>query len=201
MRIVKASPILRLQLAVFGLALLSVPAARAQASQPDEAAVIRAIDVAVKARLDAIVGYTVTEHFAVFRGSDETHPVAERTVKTSYQRGKGKSYTILSDSGSELIRKLVLDAILDSEKRINTPGVTDHSYIVSENYQMKLKPGGPQPVDGRDCYVLSISPRAKAPNMIVGTLWVDTRDESIVQLQERFRLHRTHQGHAPVCNG
>jgi hypothetical protein len=48
---------------------------------------------------------------------------------------------------------------------------------------MKLQPGGPQRISGRDCYVLSISPRQKAPNLIVGTLWVDTKDESIVQLQ------------------
>jgi hypothetical protein len=180
---VKASPHVRLQLTVLGFLLALGPGAYGQAPQPDEASVIRGIDSAVKARLDAIVGYTVTEHYAVFRGGDQAHPVAERTVKTTYQHGMGKNYTILADSGSELIRKLVLDAILDNEKRINTPGVTDHSYIISENYEMKLKPGGPQFVNGRDCYVLSISPHEKAPNMIVGTLWVDTRDESIVQLE------------------
>jgi hypothetical protein len=77
----------------------------------------------------------------------------------------------------------VLDAILDNEKRINLPGATDHSHIISENYEMKLQPGGPQSVNGRNCYVLSINPREKAPNMIIGTLWVDAKDESIVQLQ------------------
>jgi len=183
MRIVMASPIIRLQLAVACLFLALVTGAHAQGPQPDEAAIIRGIDAAVKARLDAIVGYTVTEHYAVYRNSDQTHPVAERTVKTTYQKGVGKNYAIVSDSGSDLIRKLVLDAILDNEKRINTPGATDHSYIISENYEMKLQSGGPQTVNGRECYVLSISPREKAPNMIVGTLWVDARDESIAQLE------------------
>ncbi len=163
--------------------LALVPGAHSQTTQPDEATIIRGIDAAVKARLDAIASYTVTEHYAVYRNSDQDHPVAERTVKTTYQRGVGKNYSILSESGSELIRKLVLDPILDNEKRINTPPATDNSYIISKNYEMKLQPGGPQQVNGRDCYVLSISPREKAPNLIVGTLWVDTKDETIVQLE------------------
>ena len=176
-------PAVRLQLTVLGLLAAIAASAHPQAPQPDEASIIRGVDAAVKTRLDSIAGYTVTEHYAVFRNGDDTHPVAERTVKTTYQSGMGKTYAILSDSGSDMIRKLVLDAILDNEKRINTPGATDHSYIISENYEMKLQPGGPQRISGRDCYVLSISPRQKAPNLIVGTLWVDTKDESIVQLQ------------------
>lgn len=183
MNIVKASPHARLQLPVLCLLLALVSSAQSQAPPPDEASIIRGIDAAVKARLDAIAGYTVTEHYAVFRNSDQTHPVAERTVKTTYRSGVGKDYAIVSDSGSELIRKLVLDAILDDEKRINTPAATDKSYIVSANYEMKLQPGGPQTVNGRDCYVLSIRPRVKAPNLIEGTLWVDAKDQSIVQLQ------------------
>jgi outer membrane lipoprotein-sorting protein len=183
MHVVKASPHIRIQLAVLGLALALVTSAYSQAPQPDEASIIRAVDAAVEARLSAIAGYTVTEHYAVYRNSDKVHPVAERTVKTTYRSGIGKNYEIISDSGSELIRKLVLDAILDNEKRINTPPATDNSYIISKNYEMKLQPGGPQHVNGRDCYVLSISPREKAPNLIVGTLWVDTKDESIVQLE------------------
>lgn len=183
MNVVKASPHLRLQPLLPGLLLALVTGAHPQAAQPDEATIVRGIDAAVKARLDAIAGYTVTEHYAVYRNNDQTRPVAERTVKTTYRSGIGKDYAILTDSGSELIRKLVLDAILDNEKRINTPPATDNSYIISANYEMKLQPGGPQHVNGRDCYVLSISPREKAPNMIIGTLWVDTRDESIVQLQ------------------
>jgi len=61
--------------------------------------------------------------------------------------------------------------------------VREGAWLTSANYQMKLKPGRPERVNGHDCFVLSITPRQKAPNLIVGTLWVDTRDESIVQIQ------------------
>ena len=92
------------------------------------------------------------------------HPVAEMTVKTIYRKETGKSYTILSQSGSEIIRSIVLGTILDNEKHINLPGIREGSWFTSANYEMKLKPGGIQRLDGRDCLALAITPRRKAPN-------------------------------------
>lgn len=171
----------RVVAAVCVLAVLGIAAA--QAGQPDESAVIRGIDAAVKARIDGIAAYIVTEHYAVYRNHDETHPVAEMTVRTEYRKESGKSYTILSQSGSEFIRNHVLETVLDREKTLNLPGNREASWITSANYEMKLKPGGVQRLDGRDCLVLAITPRRKATNMIEGTLWVDARDGSIVRLE------------------
>jgi len=159
------------------------PCAKSQPQQLDEVSIIRGVDAAVKARLDGIASYTVSEHYFVYRNNDESHPAAEMTVKTTYEKDTGKSYAILSESGSELIQKFVLDSILDNEKRINQPGTREGSWITSANYQMKLKPGGIQRLNGRDCYVLSINPKQKAPNLIIGSIWVDAKDQSIVQLQ------------------
>jgi outer membrane lipoprotein-sorting protein len=153
------------------------------AQQLDSAAVIQQVDAAVKARVESIAGYTVTEHYAVYRNQDEINPVAEMTVKTTYQRDTGKSYTIISQTGSEIIRSLVLSAILDNEKRINLPANREGTWITSANYEMKLKPGGTQILDGRDCLVLELTPRRKTPYLIEGTLWVDSKDGSIVQVQ------------------
>jgi hypothetical protein len=105
------------------------------------------------------------------------------TVKTVYKKETGKSYTILSQSGSEIIRRLVLGTVLDNEKRLNLPGNREGAWLTSANYEMKLKPGGIQLLDGRDCLVLGISPKRKAPNLIEGTLWVDAKDYSIIQIQ------------------
>jgi hypothetical protein len=163
------------------LALLGTAAVAGQ--QPDSTTVIRAVDAAVKARIDGIAEYTVTEHYAVYRNNDEIHPVAEMAVKTEYRQETGKSYTILSQSGSAIIRSLVLGAILDAEKRINLPGQREAAWITSANYEMKLKPGGTEHQDGRECFALTITPRRKAPNLIEGTLWVDAKDGSIVRIE------------------
>ena len=169
--------------ACFCILFLCPPEALAQAGTLDEQAVIRGVDAAVKARVDAILSYSDTEHYAVFRGGDEAHPAAEMTVRTTYQRDTGKSYQIVSESGSGTLQRLVLHPILDREREINQPGNREASWITSANYEMKLKPGGLQSVDGRACYVLLINPHQKAPNLIQGTLWVDARDESIVKLE------------------
>ena len=90
------------------------------AQQPDAASVIHEVDAAVKARIDHLAGYTVTEHYAVYRGKDEIHPVAEMTVNTTYKQDSGKSYVIVSQTGSALMRDLVLNTILDNEKHLTS---------------------------------------------------------------------------------
>ena len=38
-------------------------------------------------------------------------------------------------------------------------------------------------MNGRDCLVLTLIPKRKAPYLIEGSLWVDSKDGSIVQVQ------------------
>jgi hypothetical protein len=172
-----------LQVTFFSFLFLFPWQAFAQSQPLDEQAVIRGVDAAVKARIDAISSYTDTEHYAVFRGQDESHPAAEMIVRTTYQRDTGKSYQILSESGSGTLQRLLLHPILDREREINQPGNREASWITSANYEMKVKQGGLQSVDGRPCYVIAISPRLKAPNLIQGTVWVDAKGQSIVKLE------------------
>lgn len=153
------------------------------AEQIDSAAILQKIDAAVKARVDGIEGYSDTEHYAVFRNNDEIHPVAEMTVKTTYKRETGKSYQILSESGSPLMRNLVLHAILDNEQHINMPGVREGSWVTTANYEMQVKPGGIQKVNGRDCVALVLKPRRRAPYLLEGILWVDAKNGEIVQIE------------------
>ncbi|HEX3572503.1 MAG TPA: hypothetical protein VHU44_16910 [Acidobacteriaceae bacterium] len=152
------------------------------AQQVSTTSVIHQVDAAVKARADNVEGYSVTEHYTVYRSKDEIHSVAEMTVMTTYRKDSGKSYTILSQTGSSIVRNLVLNAILDNEKLLNQPGTREGTWITSANYEMTLKPGGIQRLNGRDCLVVALTPKRKAPYLIEGILWVDSKDGSIVQL-------------------
>lgn len=152
------------------------------AQQVDGATILQKVDAAVKARVEGIEGYTATEHYAVFRNNDELHPVAEMTVKTTYKRESGKSYQILEESGSALMRNLVLHAILDNERHVNEPGVREGAWITTANYEMQLKPGGVAKMDGRDCAAIALTPRRKEPYLLRGTLWVDAQNGEIVRI-------------------
>src|ERR1700751_5876893 len=158
--------------AVQGLATLLFVAALPAWKQPDAAAIIHDLDAANQTRFNNILSFTDVEHYAVFRGSDQLHPAAEMTVKVTYKRGTGKEYVILSQSGSSLIQKIGLKPLLENERLINDPAKVSQSWFTSANYDMHLKPGVLQTIDGRLCLALAITPRHKAPNMIDGTLWV-----------------------------
>ena len=168
---------------ITGLSVLAALAmAAAPQPEPDSAAVIRFIDAAVQARYENVLGFTDIEHYSVYRGSDETHPVAEMTVLDTYKKGDGKTYTILSESGSGIVMRFGLKPLLDNETRINKPVSVEKSWFTSANYEMKLKAGGVQKLNGRDCYVLAITSRRKAPNLIDGTLWVEAVTGSIARI-------------------
>jgi hypothetical protein len=167
---------------VFVSLLCGASAISAELNQPpDPATVIQRVDAAVQARYQTVLGFTDIEHYSVFRGKDETHPVAEITVKDTYRKGVGKTYTVLSQTGSEFVFRLGLKPLLDNERIINQPDNVQHSWFDSANYEMK--PDGVEEIHGRNCIVVAVTARRKAPNMINGKIWVDAKDFSLAQIE------------------
>jgi hypothetical protein len=150
-------------------------------AQPDpNADILQKIDASVHVREEGLLGYTVNERYRVFRNHDESQPVAEMLVKTTYQKDVGKNYSIVSETGSELMHK-VLETILENERRLNQPAIRAGAIITPANYEMSVK--GRAAIDGRDCVELSLKPRRVSEHVVDGTMWVDARDGSIVQLE------------------
>jgi outer membrane lipoprotein-sorting protein len=164
---------------LIGLLIGSCQAGSAQPSS--NGATIQKIDAAVAARDENLLGYTVTETYRVFRGAEKTHASAEMTVKTSYRKDAGKSYVILSQTGSELLLNEVLGRVLESERLMTQPANRVQAVLTSGNYTMRLK--GNESVDGRDCTAVAIVPKRSSPYLFRGSIWVDAQDGSIVKLE------------------
>jgi len=173
----------RLPIQIAAALLCLSGAANISAQTPDLPAIVRGVDTSVKDRLDRLASYTVTEHYAVFRGHNDTQPAAEMLVKTTYRKESGKSYEILSQSGSALWRNEVLKTLLENEQRMSKPGNVETALINSSNYEMKLDGNAAQLLNGRQCLVLDITPRRKSQYLFKGQLWVDAHDYRIVQLK------------------
>jgi hypothetical protein len=154
-----------------------------QSQQPDATAVIRDLEAANFSRHDNVLEYTNIEHYKVYRGNDQMHPAAEMKVRVTYKKGAGKSYTIISQSGSGVVLKYGLHPLLENEKAISNPARVAQSWFTTANYEMQLKPGVTRVIDGRKCLAVAISPRHKAPNLVEGTLWVDAHDHTLVQVE------------------
>ena len=164
------------------LAVISLGGSAGAQQAQDAASVIRMVDNAVRLRVENVVSFTDVEHYAVYRGGNEHHPVAEMTVRDSYTKGKGKTYAVLSQSGSSIVLKFGLKPLLEDETAINVPGKAAQSWFTSTNYDMTLQ-GGAQQVNGRACYTLAVKPKRKAPNMVDGTIWVDAKDGTLVKVE------------------
>lgn len=158
-------------------------AAAGPASAQDEAALLKKIDAATQARYEHVAGFTDTEHYAVYRGADLTKPAAEMTVRVTYRKGLGKSYKVLSQSGSAVIRHFGLKPLLENEKDINDPAKVAESWLTTANYEMHAKPGQTRVLDGHTCVAVAIKPRRQAPNMIDGTLWVDPENGVALEVE------------------
>ena len=144
---------------------------------------VHGVDTSVKDRMNRLASYSVTEHYAVFRGRDLSTPAAEMLVKTTYRKQTGKSYQILSQSGSSLWRNQVLKTLLENEQKMSQPGNVETALINSSNYEMQLDKNPAQTLNGRECLLLDITPRRKSQYLFQGLLWVDAHDYSIVQLK------------------
>jgi hypothetical protein len=75
-----------------------------------------------------------------------------------------------------------LKPLLANEQTINQSGNVEKSWFDSANYVMKLNSAAVQNLNGRNCIALDIKPREVAPNLIIGTMWVDARDGTLVQI-------------------
>jgi hypothetical protein len=169
------------------VALPSISTTSAMAQPANQEQIVAKIDAAVKARNEGIASYTVTEHYTVYRDGDQAHAAAEMTVKTTYKQESGKSYAIQSESGSEILRRMVLHSILENERQINLPGVREGAWFTTANYAMKVKPGGVQQMDGRNCFAVEIAPRPKSQHLMQGTLWADAVTGAIVHVEGKAK--------------
>jgi hypothetical protein len=166
--------------AIICLLATAVVSTMALAQQAESKPMIQKIDASVAARDENLLGYTVTELYRVYRGADKMHPSAVMTVKTTYRKDSGKSYVILSQSGSELLIKEVLGRVLDSERLMTQPVNRVQAVLTTANYIMTVK--GDDTVDGRTCRAVAIVPKKISPYLFRGTIWVNAQDGSIVKL-------------------
>lgn len=173
----------RTRLLIAAFLLLSLSLFVSSAQTPDLPTVVHGVDSSVKDRLDRLASYTVTEHYAVFRGHDTSKPAAEMVVKTTYRKETGKSYQVLSQSGSSLWRNEVLKTLLENERRMSQPGNAETALINSSNYEIKFDKNAAQSLNGRQCLLLDITPRRRSEYLFKGLLWVDAHDFAIVQLK------------------
>ena len=140
---------------------------------------VRQIDQSELRRESKLAGYTVTEYYSI-KNSHFSKP-AEAIIETTYRRGKGKTYRVLSRSGPSLLRSSVLDRLLEEESQLSRGRIREQAVITSANYSMQLI--GQESLGLKVCEVLELTPRRKSPYLLNGRLWVDPKPMLIVKIE------------------
>lgn len=110
------------------------------------------------------------------------HEHAEMTVRVSFEFPAMKEFHILSVSGPEWMRT-VLRKIIDAETSASGTARREHNRITIENYNFSYAGFGT--LDRNPCYILHITPRFHDRFMLVGLIWVDSRDLAIIRFEGR----------------
>jgi len=106
---------------------------------------------------------------------------AEMQVKASYTAPGTKEFTIISESGSSLIRNRVFRKLLESEQEaVSDAANRDAVALSTANYRFSLL--GCEPGDGRPLYVMQVEPLRETKFLYRGTIWIDSQDFAVTRI-------------------
>jgi len=99
-------------------------------------------------------------------------------VNADYDAASGKTFHIVSQSGSKLLIDKVLKRLLESETDAQKQHSTD---LTTANYSFKLV--GEESVDGREAYILEVQPLTDNKYLYRGKIWVDAADFALARIE------------------
>jgi hypothetical protein len=104
---------------------------------------------------------------------------ARMEVEVDFDATSGKSFRIVSQSGSKILGEKVLKRAMDSEKEASED--SGATALTPANYRFQLQ--GSESVDGRPAYILSVDPLKESKFLYRGKIWVDATDFAVAKAE------------------
>jgi hypothetical protein len=123
--------------------------------------------------------YQAVRHYSVEYQSIYKHIAAAMEVEVKYDKGSGKSFRILSQSGSKLLCEKVLKRAVDSEREASQD--KGSTALTPANYRFEL--AGSESLGGRQAYILHVEPITASKFLYRGKVWVDATDFAVVKIE------------------
>lgn len=127
----------------------------------------------------ALRNYVATRHYVL--ENKRFNKRAEMVVRMTYNFPGQKSFEVLSESGSGLLRKRIFRRMLDSELEASSASIREATQITPQNYNFRLV--GTEEAQGRKRFVLEALPKTRNKFLFEGRVWVDAQDFAIVRIQ------------------
>ena len=132
-----------------------------------------------QARDEQLRHYQSTRHYQVQYKGFSTSIVAAMDVDFQFDAATGKSYRIVSRSGSKFLCDKVLKRAVDSE--IEASRDKSSTALSSANYTFQLL--GIENLSGRPAFILDVAPIAPSKFLYKGKVWVDAADFAVVKIE------------------
>jgi hypothetical protein len=129
-------------------------------------------------RNEALRSYTVERSYAVTDPKGKVH--AQKTVRLDYRAPDTKSFATISEKGSAVVRRLVLNRLMESETEAAAGKSHRDSTITTANYTFALL--GEQDLGGNHCFVVQATPTRSDKYLFDGKVWIDAQDYAVVQI-------------------
>jgi len=132
-----------------------------------------------QAQLASLQRYRALRHYtAVYRGLSKTI-MAEMELEVDYDVSSGKSFRVFSQSGSQMLCRMVLNRAVDSEKEASLN--RSATALTTANYRFRLV--GSENLAGRTAYILDVEPIAPSKFLFRGRIWVDAADFAVAKME------------------
>lgn len=115
--------------------------------------------------------------------NDKGKIYAQEVVRVDYRAPGRKSFRIVSEEGSGLVRDLVLKRLIESESETSSGRAHHDSAIKPANYKFTFL--GEQNVGPYHCLVAKATPKRKDKYLFEGRVWIDAQDYAIVRIAGR----------------
>jgi len=132
-----------------------------------------------QARIREFKQYTSLRRYAVEYHGFAAKIDAQMDVEATYSAATGKSFRIVSQSGSKVLCEKVLKRALDSEKEASQDKAA--TALNEKNYRFQLV--GTDTVAGRPAYVLHVDPLTQSKFLYRGKIWVDAEDFAVARME------------------
>jgi len=157
-----------------------------------------------KLRASMLHGYVAERHYVAGNAKFSKH--AEVSVEESFVPPDQKELKIISEDGSALVRRRVIDKLIEAELDAVRGENRDQTHFTPENYSFLLS--GTEQIDGYACFVLDVIPKIAKKYLMRGQIWIDMRDFAIVRMEgkpaknpsiwtKKVRFVRRYEKHGP----
>ena len=130
-------------------------------------------------RKAALHDYTVLRTYQVVDLRGQMH--AEEIGRMEFFSPDKKAFTVISESGSAMVRHMALNPLINSEIEAAAGKEHHDSAISTDNYSLNLL--GEQQLGPYRCFVAEAVPKRKAKYLFEGRVWIDANDYSVVRIE------------------